>query len=145
MGRVAFTPEVDTAYKTKQLWQQVVRVKEKKKSLRDINRWSFELEIISPLSKTLTQAREALKKVVEHYESLKALAAAKREDWLWAKLKQPGITDKEAQDISRLIRVENQRAAFRRIRHLEGMTKANSVCHIEVPTVDGDGNETMDL
>ena len=88
MGRVAFTPEVDIAYKTKQLWQQVVWVKEKKKkSLRDINRWSFELEIISPLSKTLTQAREELEKVVEHYESLKPLAAAKHEDWLRAKLK----------------------------------------------------------
>ena len=65
--------------------------------------------------------------------------------WLWAKLKKPGITDKEAKAISRLIRVENQRAAFRRIRHLKGLTKANSVRRIEVPTVDSNGNKTTEL
>ena len=68
MGRVPFTPEVDKAYKTKQLWQQVVRVKEKKKkSLRDINRLKVELEIISPLAKTLRQAKEELEQAEKHY------------------------------------------------------------------------------
>ena len=146
MGRVAFTPEVDTAYKTKQLWQFVIRVKEqRKKSLREINKLSYALEIIAPLSKTLDQAKAALDQATQHYESLKPMAAAIREDWLHAKMKTPGITDKEAKDIARLLRVEKQREAFRRIRHLKGIKRSNSVSKVEVPVVDEAGQATTEV
>ena len=133
MGEVDFSPKVNEARRTMELWRMVMQRRQgKERNSAWIKRRAYSLRIVCPLSITLTQATQLFRESRRNYRKLKPRAPALRQQWLTDKVTSPHSTRQEVKEAKRQIRAEEQRDTARQIKRAMGKAQAGSIARVEV-------------
>lgn len=131
-GMVFFSPEINRARQLRDLYKLLLqRLRGRRMSRSRITSLAKKCQI-----RGVFQLHEA--EVLSHfyaadaqYRSLKPRSADLREDYLRQKLTDPHTLPSSLQAIQTMMRHEQQRTAFRILRHLEGKTQASRVTSVQ--------------
>jgi len=138
MGMIQFSPALNMWRQHIELWRLVIRRKQghKVRAAR-IRRLAAKLHIQDPLALPLVVVRRLFKQAQEKYEQLKLQHEMLQQSFLTACLLDPTLSDDQHKAISKLVTVERNREAFRRIRALKGIRLGTSISQVEVMGPEG--------